>query len=374
VFAWGAVVPLVRADDHWPGLLLGAVFSATPVGFGIGTVAGGRLADRHPPRILCWASLGLLAAGFALAFAAPSGLTFVVGYAGVGLGVGGGIALTGAVAALAQVLPGRPGLAGGLPSAVYASSAVFQAPLVAALAPSVGWRDALAAVGIGVAVVAAVLLTLMPALPARRAGPEGGLLLTRPVGTGAALAFCGATLGAYAAVNLPGEAGLALAGAVAAAIALGNATGRLLGGLLADRLGTGRVVVAAVFALRAGGRARGRAGRRPGAGRERRHAGPGGPGRGAGAPERGLRAGVRRLHDRRVRGPAAGRGGGRPAGLAGDGGAGRGGAGPAQRRSSGRSGERTRNVMQRTPARATMPISASPLLGKTRRRTVEHSR
>ena len=249
MFAWGAVVPLVRAQDHWPALLLGAVFSATPVGFGIGTVAGGRLADRHPPRILCWASLGLLAAGFALAFAAPSGLTFVVGYAGVGLGVGGGIALTGAVAALAQVLPGRPGLAGGLPSAVYASSAVFQAPLVAALAPSVGWRDALAAVGIGVAVVAAVLLTLMPALPARRAGPEGGLLLTRPVGTGAALAFCGATLGAYAAVNLPGEAGLALAGAVAAAIALGNATGRLLGGLLADRLGTGRVVVAAVFAL-----------------------------------------------------------------------------------------------------------------------------
>jgi MFS family permease len=65
---------------------------------------------------------------------------------------------------------------------------------------------------------------------------------------GAALAFCGATFGAYAAVNLPGAAGAVLAGAVAAAIALGNAGGRLAGGLLADRIGTARVMLA-VFTL-----------------------------------------------------------------------------------------------------------------------------
>jgi MFS transporter, OFA family, oxalate/formate antiporter len=248
VFAWGAVVPLVRAQDHWPGLLVGAVFSATPIGFGIGTVLGGRLADRLPPRRLCWASLGLLAAGFAAAFAAPSGLTFVAGYAFLALGVGGGVALTGAVAALTQVLPPRrAGTAGGLASAVYAASAVFQAPAISALAPRLGWRGALEAVGLGAAALAAIVLPLMPALPARRAA-DGGLVLTPPVGLGAALAFCGATLGAYAAVNLPGEAGAALAGAVAAAIALGNAAGRLLGGLLADRIGTAGVL-AAVFAL-----------------------------------------------------------------------------------------------------------------------------
>jgi MFS transporter, OFA family, oxalate/formate antiporter len=247
VFAWGAVAPLVRAHDHWPPLLLGAVFSATPVGFGIGTVAGGRLADRFPPRRLCWASLVLLAAGFAVAFAAPGGLTFVVAYAGVALGVGGGVALTGAVAALAQVMPGRAGAAGGLASAVYAASAVFQAPLISALAPHLGWREALEAVGLGVAAAAAALLTLMPALPARRE-PPAGLLLSRTVGIGAAFACCGATLGAFAAVNLPGQVGPALAGGAAATIALGNATGRLAGGLIADRLGA-RLVVAAVFAL-----------------------------------------------------------------------------------------------------------------------------
>jgi NNP family nitrate/nitrite transporter-like MFS transporter len=250
VFAWGAVVPLVRARDHWPALLLGAVFSATPLGFGIGTVIGGRLADRVSPRRLCWASLGLLGAGFGVTFAAPSGLTFVVAYAGLALGVGGGVALTGAVAALAHALPGRAGTAGGLASATYAASAVFQAPLIAALAPALGWRVALEAVGLGAAALAAVLLPLMPRLPARQPGPRSGRgpLLSAPVATGGALAFCGATFGAFAAVNLPGVAGAALAGAVAAAIGLGNSGGRLLGGLVADRLGPAPVL-AAVFAL-----------------------------------------------------------------------------------------------------------------------------
>jgi len=253
VFAWGAVVPLVRSRDHWPALLLGAVFSATPLGFGIGTVVGGRLADRVPPRRLCWASLGLLGAGFAVTFAAPCGLTFVVAYAGLALGVGGGVALTGAVAALAHALPGRSGTAGGLASATYAASAVFQAPLIAALAPSLGWRAALEVVALGAAALAAVLLPLMPRLPARQPGPRTGRgpLVSARVATGAALAFCGATFGAFAAVNLPGVAGAALAGAVVAAIALGNAGGRLLGGLFADRIGPAPVL-AAVFALELG--------------------------------------------------------------------------------------------------------------------------
>ncbi len=95
VFAWGAVVPLIRAQEHWPPVLLGAVFSATPAGYGIGTAIGGRLGERLPPRRLCWASLGLLWAGFAVAFTLPGGLTFVVAYAFLALGVGGGVALTG---------------------------------------------------------------------------------------------------------------------------------------------------------------------------------------------------------------------------------------------------------------------------------------
>jgi len=64
VYSWGALAPFVERDQHWPALLISAVFSATPVGYGTGIVVGGRLADRLPPRRLCWAGLVLLAAWF----------------------------------------------------------------------------------------------------------------------------------------------------------------------------------------------------------------------------------------------------------------------------------------------------------------------
>ncbi|HKF75517.1 MAG TPA: MFS transporter [Candidatus Dormibacteraeota bacterium] len=258
VFAWGAVVPQVRATEHWPAVLLGAVFSATPAGYGLGTTIGGRLADRLPPRRLCWTALGLLTAGFAVAFAAPSGLTFVVGYGFVALGLGGGLALTGAVGALAQVLPGRAGAAGGLASAAYAGSAVFLAPLLGALAPRLGWIEALRTVGLALAIVSAALVALMPALPPgaprpRAAVQPGRLLRNRAIQAGFLLALCGATFGAFAAVELTGEVtarhlGAALAAASLGVFAAGNAGGRLAAGLAADRLGPSRVL-ACVFAV-----------------------------------------------------------------------------------------------------------------------------
>jgi MFS family permease len=255
-YAWGAVVPLIRAQEHWPPVLLGAVFAGTPAGYGVGTALGGRLADRLPPRRLCWAGLGLLAVGFGLAFALPTGLTFVAGYAFVALGLGGGLALTGTVAALVQVYPRRPGMVAGVASAAYAASAVFQAPLVGALAPRLGWIGALRAVALGMAVVAALLLALMPALPARSTGGHLGgppLLFSPAVWSGVLLALCGATFGSFATVNLGAEAvgrhlGGGLAAAAIAVFAAGNAAGRLLAGLAADRLGVARVVLA-VFLL-----------------------------------------------------------------------------------------------------------------------------
>src|SRR5258708_18841099 len=34
VYVWGAMAPYVRAHDHWPPLLIGAVWSAGPAGYG----------------------------------------------------------------------------------------------------------------------------------------------------------------------------------------------------------------------------------------------------------------------------------------------------------------------------------------------------
>src|ERR1700737_2629152 len=46
VYVWGALAPLVRVQDGWAPVLIGAVWSAGPVGYGSGIVLAGRLADR----------------------------------------------------------------------------------------------------------------------------------------------------------------------------------------------------------------------------------------------------------------------------------------------------------------------------------------
>jgi MFS transporter, OFA family, oxalate/formate antiporter len=257
--AWGEVAPYIRAADHWPPVLLGAVFSGTPLGYGTGALIGGRLADRLPPRRLCWAGLGLLGAGFAVAFTLPSGLTFVAFYAFLGLGVGGGMAVTGAVAALVQTFPSRAGMVGGATTAAYAASAIFQAPVLGVLLPHLDWLTALRIVGLLSVLPALGLLLLMPPLPAPgRVGEEpaaaGALdLLRRPaVWTGCLLVLSGATLGAYAAVALAGEAlahnqGAALATAAVVIFAVGNAFSRFFGGAASDRLGVNRVVLAVLL-------------------------------------------------------------------------------------------------------------------------------
>jgi len=84
VYSWGAVAPYVQQEAHWPAVVVSAVFSATPIGYGTGIVIGGRLADRVPPRRLCWAGLALLASGLAIALSFPSELTFTFFYSMLG--------------------------------------------------------------------------------------------------------------------------------------------------------------------------------------------------------------------------------------------------------------------------------------------------
>jgi MFS transporter, OFA family, oxalate/formate antiporter len=259
VFAWGEVVPYIRAADHWPPVLLGAVFSGTPLGYGSGALIGGRLADRMPPRRLCWAGLVLLCLGFAVAFTFPSGLTFVAFYAFLGLGVGGGVAVTGAVAALIQAFPGRAGTMGGAVTAAYAASAIVQAPLLGALLSRLDWLSALRIVGVGSLLPAVALLLLMPSLPAPARDFAGAVtpalaeLLRRPaLWTACVLVFCGATLGPYAAVALAGEAlahhqGAALATAAVVLFAASNAASRFTAGVGSDLFGVDRVVLAVLL-------------------------------------------------------------------------------------------------------------------------------
>jgi len=208
VFAWGSFVPFVRSEWHWSPILIGAVFSGTPFGYGVGTLVGGRLADRLPARQICWLGVAVLAVGFGIAFIFPTGFTFVVFYSALALGFGGGMALTGAVAVASRVLPQSIGMVGGGLTAAYATSVIFEAPLVALLAPRIGWFLTLRLLGLGMAAVAALVLLWMPPIPARIHSspdpPSSQIQLIRrtTVWTSMLMLFSSATLGSYAAIDL----------------------------------------------------------------------------------------------------------------------------------------------------------------------------
>lgn len=259
VFAWGAVVPAIRGDLGWSPFVTGLVFSATPLGYGLGTLAGGRLAERLPPRRICAVGCVLLVVGFTASLAAPSPATFVALYGLMALGVGGGFTLAGAVAAVVRAMPDRAGTAGGAITATYASSAVILAPLLSWLIPRTGWLGALRLVGSALVLVAVASLVLMPSIapPQREAAagdpgapPLFSLLIRPKVWTGAVLVLLPPLLGSYCAVSLVGHSQSLLLAAWVGSTALvllacGNAAARLLAGLGADRLG----VDVAAFAI-----------------------------------------------------------------------------------------------------------------------------
>src|SRR5437588_1093338 len=264
VYSWGAVAPYVQQEVHWPAVVVSAVFSATPIGYGTGIVIGGRLADRVPPRRLCWAGLALLASGLAIALSFPSELTFTFFYSMLGLGFGGGVALAGSIAAGRHAIPDLPGAAGGLVTAAYAVAAPIQVPVGSLLAAAFGWLAALRLQGTVMLAVAALTLALMPAVPAPAPGPGPAAseatarqtqprllsLLRRPrVWTAILLELAATPLGSWAFVYMSSFArGLALAAAVApaaiTAVAVGNAAGRLGAGAASDRFGVDRVLAA----------------------------------------------------------------------------------------------------------------------------------
>jgi MFS transporter, OFA family, oxalate/formate antiporter len=254
-YTWGAVVPFVREYNHWSPLVISAVFSGVSIGYGLGIIIAGWLADHYPPRLLCWIAVGLLSLGYAIAFLFPSGLTFFLFYSFLALGVGGAIVLGGLLAAGGYVLPRRIGTIGGALTGSYAFAAFIQVPIVSQLAIAFGWIDALRLLGSGLALLSAAALLVIPPIPrphyAESSGTSGGasplqLILRRPIWTGFLLEATAAPLGAYAFVILANYArslhfALWIATFSVAGAALGNALGRLSSGAASDRFGVNRV-------------------------------------------------------------------------------------------------------------------------------------
>lgn len=253
IYAWGAVVPEVRLHDHWSPLLTSAVFSAGPLGYGIGMVLSGRLAERYPARRLCWTGVSLLVIGFVVAFLVPSAGTFILFYSAIALGLGGAITLGGALVAGISVFPSRVGAIGGALTSSYALAAVVEAPLVSSLAITIGWLNALRLVGSSVALLAVIAVALMPPIAASRpvqvdTNPISfvQILRRKRIWIAFLLEATASPLGSYAFVAVAAYArslhfALWIATVAVTSVALGNAIGRLAGGAASDRFGVNRV-------------------------------------------------------------------------------------------------------------------------------------
>ena len=250
VYVWGVVAPYVRVQDHWSPLLISAVFSAGPFGYGTGILIGGRMADHYPPRRLCWAGVVLMVIGFTVAFLIPNGITLVIFYSAIALGLGGSIALAGALAAGTYTLPTRVGFIGGALTGSYGLAAIVQVPIVSYLASTIGWLNALRIVGASMAALAICMVVLMPPIPRPQRTQEGAgsipllkLVARELIWTGFLLEAVASPLGSYAFVAIAsyvrGYLPLALWVATVAviAVATGNAIGRIFSGTASDRFG-----------------------------------------------------------------------------------------------------------------------------------------
>lgn len=259
VYAWGVVAPEVQRVERWPPLLVAAVLSGNPVGWSLGVGIGGRLADRHRPRLLCSIAVAMLAVGFGVAFVFPSPLTFIAFYSVLGLGMGGGFAITASLGAIRQVMPRMLGAASGAISSCYVLAAFIELPLVSRLELSLGWLDALRIVGAALVVICLVALAVMPSIPAPSGSPEpaaarpGRMTAGLDMRLGAAflLALSVPPLGAGAFSHLGTYAALlhmspVVATASLVAVAVGNFAGRISGGALSDRIGADQVMIGAL--------------------------------------------------------------------------------------------------------------------------------
>ena len=262
-FAWIGLAPYALQQSHWSPTVIEAIYALTPLSASFTFLFSARLVSLIPLRRLCWLGIGLFLFGLAVAFLFPNEFTFIVFYAMLALGVGYGITLAAALAAMAQLFPRHIGTMGGALSASYGLAAVVEVPVIATLTTSFFWIDAVRIVGVSIALLAVAALALMPTFPPVREQSTGSILpvrlFTHPrILTAALLIIVAVPLGSYAlsqvgiyAQDLRLAAVVSTTAVIVAAIA--STSGRFVSGLLSDHMNVNVVILLIVFVDAIGG-------------------------------------------------------------------------------------------------------------------------
>jgi MFS transporter, OFA family, oxalate/formate antiporter len=259
LYAWSILVPMLEAQLGLTRADTSLVFSLATATFALAMLAGPHLYGRARAPALALGAMLVAAAGLALAGAALSFGSLLIGYGalfGLANGLGYGLSLQVVHAAVKH----RQGLATGIAVAAYAAGAAIFSPLLSFAAARFGIGATLAATAVWM-----IAAGLVAAVCLHRLG------VTLPKADGAALPWpaedgtfrwlwLGFFLGSAAGVMALGHAATiatanggseAQAAAAVALVAVGNAAGRLGGGWLADLLAPRRGLLAAQLLLAA---------------------------------------------------------------------------------------------------------------------------
>jgi len=221
-------------------------------------VAGGLLADRFGPRVVCSAGMLLIAAGLLGTSGATSMGSVYLSY-GACIGLGIALVYTPSIGSVQPWFTRRRGLASGIASAGIGAGTLVVPLLAAAALAALPWRDAMRVLAAGVLVLGlacTALLRRAPGVAASRAkgsAPPPGLTLREALRSPPFWWLYAATVLAAPTMFVPfahvsaaaRDAGIDDARAVGLVglIGIGSLVGRFAIGALADRLGRGRTLV-----------------------------------------------------------------------------------------------------------------------------------
>jgi MFS family permease len=263
IYAWGAMAPVIHLATGWSASTLDLMFSLTPLVLLPAVLLGGHLAGRLGPARVLQVAVGCFVIGGVLALSGDSPKLFAAGYAGLALGIGGGLSTPACVALIQNIAPNRQGRLAGTLLAVYGLSGAISGPLFVWLADRASWHIALAIIMAAYVVAAGCCLTrVQSGVVEHHAASSKTPLSHEPISIWqpiwnivllcATVPFGSAVFAAIGrlATEHGHTASLGVAGA--SIMSLANGAGRFAGGVLSD-LSSIAVTWCAILALAVGG-------------------------------------------------------------------------------------------------------------------------
>ncbi len=270
LFSFGLLFKVFEGEYGWSRTVMSASSALSFLMMGVLAMVGGRLSDRYGPSRVLGVTGGLYGLGFALLsqVTAPWQLFAICGsFIGLGLSTHDVVTLS----TVARWFEGRRGIMTAVVKVGTAAGQVAVPPLVALLIAGMGWRPAVAVLGLGAAALLLLAALMVKSPPVRPAGPaasaaasggQGGLTFaaarrSRVLWTLCAVQFCFFSALMTVPLHLPihgMDLGLSASGAATLLSVVGGASvaGRLAVGRLVDVIGGRRAFALCFVALIAG--------------------------------------------------------------------------------------------------------------------------